>query len=114
MAEGFARVLAPRGILVKSGGLKPNSELDPMAAQLMAERGIDISRHVPKEVDLAFARRADRIVVMGCDPEEACPVEVLDRVEDWRLQDPKGMETDEAQQVRDEIEKRVRKLMVGL
>ncbi len=111
IAEGFARRQAPKDVLVKSGGLMPAESVDPVAVELMAERGIDISRHSTKAVDTAFAQRADRIIVMGCDPEEACPAEVLDRVEDWALPDPKGMEIEEGRRVRDEIEKRVRQLL---
>jgi protein-tyrosine-phosphatase len=114
MAEGFARKLAPRGVLVKSGGLKPAAELDPLAVRLMAEIGIDIFRQEPKMVDEAFALKADRIIVMGCDPREACPAQVLDRVESWSLPDPKGMEVEEARRLRDDIGRRVRELLEAL
>lgn len=114
IAEGFARHLAPPNVLVRSGGLKPAMEVSPLAIQLMAEKGIDISRHQPKEVDLAFARRADRIIVMGCDPKKACPAEVLDRTEDWDIPDPMGMDRDEARKLRDEIERRMRRLVEEL
>jgi protein-tyrosine-phosphatase len=114
MAEGFARHLAPKGVLVRSGGLKPADRVHPLAVELMAERGIDISRHRPKEVDLAFARSADHIIVMGCDPQEACPAEVLERVESWDLPEPSGMDREGAQALRDEIERRVRLLLENL
>ncbi|MEE9237890.1 MAG: hypothetical protein V3U52_08915 [Thermoplasmata archaeon] len=114
IAEGFARRQAPKGVLVKSGGLRPSMALDPMAVELMAERGIDISRQEPKETDLAFALRAERIVVMGCDPEEACPAEVLDRVEEWDLQDPAGMDLEEGRMLRDDIEGRIAELLEEL
>lgn len=114
MAEGFARAQAPRGVLVRSGGLKPAPEVSPLAVRLMAERGVDISRHHPKEIDLAFARQADRIVVMGCDPAEACPAEVLDRTESWDLPDPHGSDETTGRRIRDEIERRVQGLMDGL
>lgn len=111
MAEGFARHLAPRGVLIRSGGLRPTLDLDPLAVQLMAEKGIDISSHRPKEVDLSFARNADRIVVMGCNPEEACPAEILDRAENWDLPEPSRLDDQGARELRDEIEKRVRRLL---
>ncbi|MDX1534530.1 MAG: arsenate reductase ArsC [Thermoplasmata archaeon] len=111
MAEGFARRYARRGILVRSGGVKPALEISPFAVGLMAERGVDISRHTPKEVDMAFASQADRIVTMGCSPEEACPVDVLDRAEEWALPDPGGMGEAEARALRDEIETRTRALL---
>lgn len=114
IAEGFARHLAPQRVLVKSGGLKPASRVDPLAVQLMAEKGIDISRHEPKDIDLAFARNAPRVVVMGCDPEEACPAEILDRVESWDLPDPGGLSLVERRGLRDDIERRVATLLRDL
>ncbi len=65
-------------------------------------------------MDLAFARQADRIVVMGCDPEEACPAEVLDRVEDWELRDPRGLEEQDVRALRDEVRRRVKDLLADL
>ncbi len=114
IAEGFARVMAPPRVLVKSGGLRPAGRVDPVAVQLMAERGVDISRHEPKEIDLAFARQARRVIVMGCDPEEACPAEILDRVESWDLPAPDGMSLGESRALRDDIERRVEELVQGL
>ncbi|MFQ5552237.1 MAG: low molecular weight phosphatase family protein [Thermoplasmata archaeon] len=114
MAEGFARHYAPRGVLVRSGGVNPASGLSPAAVRLMGERDIDISLHVPKFVDMAFASQADRIVTMGCTPEEACPAEVLDRAEEWALADPSGMGAEEARGLRDEIERRVKALLEQL
>ncbi len=114
MAEGFARHLAPQGVLVKSGGLKPASQVDPLAIQLMAELGVDISRHEPKDIDLAFARRARRVVVMGCDPEEACPAEILDWVESWDLPNPGGISLEEGRALRDVMERRVAALLQEL
>ncbi|MEE8199404.1 MAG: arsenate reductase ArsC [Thermoplasmata archaeon] len=114
MAEGFARHYAPRGVLVRSGGVKPASEVSPAAVRLMGERGIDISRHTPKQVDRAFASQADRIVTMGCSPEEACPADVLDRAEEWSLSDPGGMGEAEARELRDEIDTRTQALLKEL
>jgi arsenate reductase len=111
MAEGFARHHAPRGVLVRSGGVRPAAEVSPAAVRLMWEREIDISRHTPKEVDVAFASQSDRIVTMGCSPEEACPAEVLDRAEEWSLPDPGGMGETEARALRDAIEGRTRALL---
>lgn len=114
VAEGFARAQVGRRALVRSGGLKPAEALDPIAVQLMAEVGIDISRHEPKVVDATYARRADRIIVMGCDPTEACPAEVLDRVEEWEVPDPKGLALAKARNVRDAIRGRVAELVGDL
>lgn len=111
MAEGFARHLAPRGVLVRSGGVKPALGVSPAAVHLMAEKDIDISLHVPKEVDMAFASQADQVVTMGCSPEEACPGLVLEGAEEWPIPDPEGLDEGEVREMRDEIERRVQTLL---
>ncbi len=111
MAEGFARHYATPRVLVRSGGMKPASEVSPAAIRLMWERGIDISRHTPKAVDMAFASQADRIVTMGCSPEDACPADLLDRAEEWSLPDPGGMGEAEARELRDAIDHRTQALL---
>ncbi len=62
---------------------------------------------------MAFARQADGIIVMGCDPEEACPAEVLDRVEEWDLPDPNGLEEEAARALGEEVRQRVKRLLAG-
>ena len=57
-----------------------------------------------------MAGRASRIITMGCDISEACPADVV-ASEDWALDDPSGRPLDEVRRVRDEIERRVRRLL---
>jgi protein-tyrosine-phosphatase len=54
---------------------------------------------------------ADRIVTMGCGVEaEACPAGFVIG-EDWGLPDPAGQGIEAVRPIRDEIEKRVRKML---
>ena len=59
-------------------------------------------------------RHARLVVTMGCSVEEACPKPMLAAMQkklvDWHLDDPKGKSIDEVRRIRDEIEKRVRKI----
>jgi arsenate reductase len=48
---------------------------------------------------------------MGCGAESFCPASLLDRVIDWKLDDPKGQPIEKVREIRDEIEKRVVKLI---
>jgi protein-tyrosine-phosphatase len=52
---------------------------------------------------------ADVVVTMGCG--DACPLIPGRRYEDWILPDPAGKPVDEVRPVRDEIERRVRRLL---
>jgi arsenate reductase len=86
MAEGIARSLAPRGVRIYSAGSAPG-RLHPLAVEVMAESGIDISRHEPKGIDAVPVDRIGTVVTL-CG-EEACPVlpGPVRRVQ-WPLADP--------------------------
>src|SRR3990170_3511413 len=43
--------------------------------------------------------------------EQVCPAPMLKNVSDWKLEDPKGKPIEEVRKSRDEIEKRVLKLI---
>jgi hypothetical protein len=49
---------------------------------------------------------------MGCG--DACPVFPGRRYEDWVLDDPAGLGLDDARPIRDEIERRVHRLLAEL
>jgi protein-tyrosine-phosphatase len=51
---------------------------------------------------------------MGCSVEKICPAPLLKNVIDWALDDPKGKPIEQVRQIRDEIEKRVLKLITEL
>jgi arsenate reductase len=57
-------------------------------------------------------RAADIVVTMGCG--DACPVFPGRRYEDWVLDDPAGLDVDAVRPIRDEIERRVRRLLAEL
>jgi arsenate reductase len=50
MAEGFLRKYAGGKYDARSAGMEPKAEVHPLAVQVMAEIGIDISHHRPKSV----------------------------------------------------------------
>lgn len=112
MALGFFQHLAGDAAVAWSGGSEPGDEVNPAAIEAMRERGIDISREFPKPWTDEVVRAADVVITMGCG--DACPVFPGKRYEEWVLDDPHGMETDQVRPVRDEIERRVRTLLQQL
>ena len=60
----------------------------------------------------AALRAADVVVTMGCG--EACPIYPGKRYTDWEVADPAGRPIDEVRVIRDEIERRVRRLLAEL
>jgi protein-tyrosine-phosphatase len=109
MALGFFTHLAGDRAIAWSGGSEPATRINPAAIEAMAERGIDISGEYPKPWTDEVVRAADVVVTMGCG--DACPVFPGRRYEDWVLDDPAGLDVDQVRPVRDEIERRVRRLL---
>jgi arsenate reductase len=99
-------------IRVRSAGSTPAAEVHPVVTAVMAELGIDLAAAVPKAVTDDAVRAADVVVTMGCG--DACPVYPGKRYEDWDLPDPAGRPIAEVRSIRDEIDRRVRRLAADL
>ena len=112
MALGFFTHLAGDRAIAWSGGSEPAATINPSAIAAMRERGIDISGEYPKPWTDEVVRAADVVVTMGCG--DACPVFPGRRYEDWVLDDPAGLDVDDVRPIRDEIERRVRRLLAEL
>jgi len=112
MAAGWLRHLAGNAVDVYSGGSEPAPEVNPVAVKAMAEVGIDITAEPPSRWTEGIVCAADVVVTMGCG--DSCPVYPGKRYEDWELTDPAGQLIEEVRKVRDQIERRVRRLMADL
>lgn len=109
MAAGWLRHLAGDRVEVLSGGSNPGEAIHPVAADAMAEVGIDITNEYPKPWTDETLGAADVVVTMGCG--DACPVIPGTRYLDWELDDPAGKSLDGVRPIRDEIERHVRGLI---
>ncbi|MEJ3742569.1 arsenate reductase ArsC [Actinomycetes bacterium KLBMP 9797] len=109
MALGFFQRLAGDAAVAWSGGSEPGVEVNPAAVAAMAERGIDITGEYPKPWTDEVVRAADVVVTMGCG--DACPIFPGTRYENWDLDDPADKTVEQVRPIRDEIERRVRKLL---
>ncbi len=118
MAEGFARAM---GIEAFSAGTHPKDSVHPLAIAVMAEKGIDISHHHPKPLDLEFAKTVGLIVTVCGEADAECaqlplPVPKIH----WNLPDPAKAEGSENEKlrafrsVRDDIERLVSELVAQL
>ncbi len=112
MAMGFFQHLAGDQAVAWSGGSEPASTINPAAVEAMRERGIDISQEFPKPWTDEIVQAADVVISMGCG--DACPIFPGRRYEEWVLDDPAGLDVDSVQPIRDEIERRVRRLLTEL
>jgi len=110
MAEAFYNVLSKKG-RASSAGTIPKDAVNPNAVQVMKEVGVDISKQKPKLLKMEMIEKADKIITMGCAAEEVCPAIFLEKTEDWALEDPEGKPIGKVRAIRDEIKRRVEKLI---
>ena len=120
MAEGIARHYGMGRIEVISAGITP-SPLNKWAVRVMTENDMDISRHVPKGLDVVKVGEMDLVVTL-CDYAQAlCPNGRPDQHRlHWSIKDPTGIWGPEwfilraYRKVRDELDARIRNLLISL
>lgn len=111
MAEAFAKKYGGDKVLALSAGNKPAEYVNPVVAEVMKDKGIDISQNKPKLISAKIAMEADLIVTMGCDDQGVCPGPFFKPTIEWHLEDPKGKPLEKVREIRDAIEQKVRQLI---
>ena len=112
MAAALLERLGDGRVDVVSAGSEPADELNPAVVEAMREVDIDLDGRVPRRLEDEEVREADVVVTMGCG--DACPVYPGKRYEDWALDDPAGKTVEQVRPIRDEIDRRVRRLLSEL
>jgi arsenate reductase (thioredoxin) len=112
MAEAFANKYGKHKFIVSSAGNKPADKVNPVVVEVLKEKDIDISMNKPKQLTFQMAQDADLIVTMGCNDQGICPGPFFKPTIDWKLEDPKGKPIEKVREIRDDIERRVQKLIM--
>ncbi|MFC5291250.1 low molecular weight phosphatase family protein [Actinokineospora guangxiensis] len=112
MAAALLQHYALGRVAVRSAGSAPAEKVNPAAAQVLAELGLDITAEVPSKLSTADVEAADVVITMGCG--DTCPVFPGKRYLDWQLDDPAGQGVDAVRPIRDDIDRRVRALLAEL
>lgn len=73
MAHGILKHLHPDAE-VCSAGVRPATEVHPMAVKVMSEIGIDISSHYPKNLSEYLGQSWDYVITVCSGAKENCPV----------------------------------------
>jgi arsenate reductase (thioredoxin) len=114
MAEGFLRSVAGDRFVATSGAVDSEDAIHPIAAEVMAEAGIDITTQRPKHVRQWFKEDFGYVITLDDTARERSPVfPFTPHLLHWSLPDPTVVEgsRDERKnafrQVRDEIKTRV-------
>ncbi|KAF8976355.1 hypothetical protein BGZ46_008330 [Entomortierella lignicola] len=105
-AAFFNKHSTQKGIKGISAGTNPASEVHKVVREIMLEVGIDLSQIKPVKLTPELAQTVTTIVTMGCG--ETCPHVPGVKVIDWQITDPKNKPIDEAREIRDEIEKKIK------
>jgi protein-tyrosine-phosphatase len=112
MAAGLLKLRSEGRIQVRSAGSAPAEAINPNAVVALEELGVDMGEAFPKPLTDEFVRAADIVVTMGCG--DACPIYPGKRYEDWELDDPAGQDLKTVRRIRDELDRRVQRLIAEL
>jgi len=113
MAEAFARIHGQQGIEAFSAGSKPSGKVNPKAISSMKELDYDLTSHHSKSLKEVEANAPfDAVVTMGCG--DACPWMPAKKFIDWQIPDPRDMQPYAFNEVRDQIESKVKQLLATL
>jgi len=112
MAAALAQHLTAGKVHVRSAGSQPADQINAMAVQVLAERGISLTEAYPKPLSNDVIHAADVIVTMGCG--DACPIYAGKRYLDWDVADPNGQPIDRVRDIRDDLQARITTLLRDL
>jgi arsenate reductase len=113
MAEGFLRDMAGDRFEVFSAGIKP-TQVNPLAIKVMAEAGIDISKHRSKSAMEFIGQKFDFVVTVCDNAKQTCPIfpGKYEKIH-WDLEDPAEAQGTEEERlvffrrIRDEIKNNI-------
>jgi arsenate reductase len=112
MAAAILRHLAGDAVRVRTAGSAPANAVRSVVVSALDEIGVSIGGEFPKPLTDEVVRAADVVITMGCG--DACPIYPGRNYLDWEIEDPVGVPIAQVRIIRDDIESRVRALLVSL
>ncbi len=111
-----ARVLTEHyskgAVEARSAGSAPKGSVNAVVASVLAERGLSTESEKATRLDDEVVQQADVVITMGCG--ETCPFLPGKRYEDWAVDDPAVQEIDTVREIVDDIDRRVRRLLLSV
>ena len=105
MAEAFAKMHSEGKLQAYSAGSNASGVVNNKAIKSMKEIGYDLSKHNSKALTEIPDVEFDYAITMGCGDE--CPHTKAKSRTDWDLPDPKNMNEEDFNKIRDTIENKV-------
>lgn len=112
MAAAILQHLAGDAVHVRTAGSAPANAVRSVVVASLDEIGVSIGGEFPKPLTDEVVRAADVVITMGCG--DACPIYPGRQYLDWEIEDPVGLPIAQVRGIRDDIETRVRALLVSL
>ena len=113
MSQAFAKILGGNQVEAYSAGSRPSGVVNPKAIAAMKELNYDLSAHDSKSLqEVEQYAPFDVVITMGCG--DACPWMPAKEFIDWQIPDPKHMEPEQFNTVRDYIRDQVKALLTKL
>jgi protein-tyrosine-phosphatase len=111
MAQAFTQFYGENNVEAESAGSTPGKKINDLMVAVMKEKGIDMAFRKPKSfMELSPSFTPDVIVSMGCGG--GCPFFPSVPRQDWNLSDPTNQPIAVMRSLRDEIEKKVKNLLM--
>jgi arsenate reductase (thioredoxin) len=98
-----------RGGDARSAGSAPAERVHPEVVEVLREVGLEVGDRRPRGLSREDVEWAELVVTMGCGDE--CPYIPGKRYIDWGLDDPSGRPLDDVRRIRDDIGRRVDRLL---
>ena len=112
IAEAFGKLYGAGIINAYSAGSNPSGTVNPKVIESLKEKGIDISESRSKGFDAYADVDFDYVIGMGCG--DSCPFIKNAKNITWDIPDPKNLDMDQFCKIRDEIEDKVRDLIINI
>lgn len=109
MAEAFGKMLGEGIIEAYSSGSHPSGKVNERAIAAMKDAGYDLTTHTSKSLKDIPQVEYDYAITMGCGDE--CPYVYAKKRDDWNIPDPKHMEMEAFNNVRDTIRGKVARII---
>jgi arsenate reductase len=109
IAEALFNVYADGHAVAMSAGVEPVGALNLNVIAAMRAAGYEMGSQRPKLLTDEMIENADHVITMGCMDDPSCPAVLAE--DDWGIDDPASASLPKVIQIRDEIARRVRKLL---
>ena len=112
LSEAIFNARAPPGWKAESAGVSAAERINPAVVGLLEEIGIPLGPTTPRLVTPAMVSDAARVITFGC--LDRCPPGARGKGDDWPLPGATGKTPDELRGIRDELRRRIDRLIESL